>query len=190
MRGNMTRRELLGRATLAGGLAALGGVWSDRAAAISRSPNEKLNVACIGCGGMGAEDSKRMADENVVALCDVDDERAAETFNRYPQAKKFKDYRKMLDEMGKAIDACTVSTPDHHHAPAGCYAMKMGKHVYVQKPMAHCPSEARFMMETARKHKVVTQMGTQGHAFATNIRAVELLQGGAIGPVTEVHVIT
>src|SRR6266508_5543922 len=125
--GGLTRRDLLQRASLASGLAALGGVWTDVARAASKSPNEKLNVACIGCGGMGAGDAEKMAGENIVALCDVDDERAAETFGKNPQAKKFKDYRKMLDEMGKQIDACTVSTPDHHHASDACYAMKMGK---------------------------------------------------------------
>src|SRR5205085_1622975 len=187
---NISRRELLQRGSISAGLAAIGGVWGELPALASNSPNEKLNIASIGVGGQGTGDIGNFERENVVALCDVDDSRAAATFNRFPQAKRYKDFRRMLDEMGKSIDAVSVSTPDHVHAIASIHAMKAGKHVYCQKPLAHSVWECRMMTETARKAKVATQMGTQGHAFPGNIRAVELLQKGAIGPVTEVHVIT
>ncbi len=184
----LTRRDLLRQASLSAGLAALGGVWPGVAAAEPRSPNEKLNIACIGCGGKGEEDIANVSGENIVALCDVDEARAAGTFKKFPNVPKYQDFRKMLER--KDIDAVTVTTPDHIHASAALLAMSQGRHVYVQKPLTHTVSEARQMLETARKHRVVTQMGNQGHSFAGNIRAVELIQAGAIGPVTEVHVIT
>jgi len=191
MANNLSRRELLQKAALASGLAALGGVWTERAARASRSPNEKLNVACIGVGGMGGADLSAVSSDpsvHIVALCDVDEARAAGAFNRFPSAKRYFDYRKMLEKEKNNIDAVTVSTPDHHHAPASVMAMKLGKHVYCQKPLTHSVYEARVMAETARKHRVVTQMGTQGHPSYT--RLVELIQTGAIGPVSEVHVMT
>ncbi len=124
---------------------------------------------------------------NIVALCDVDDARAAASFNKFPDVKKYKDFRKML-EQSKEIDAVVVSIPDHMHAPAAVMAMKMGKHVYCQKPLAHSVAETRVMQETARRHKVVTQMGTQAHG--TYASTVELISSGAIGPVREVHIQT
>ncbi|MFZ2146583.1 MAG: Gfo/Idh/MocA family oxidoreductase, partial [Sedimentisphaerales bacterium] len=100
------------------------------------SPSEKLNIACIGVGGMGASDVGQMSAENIIALCDVDWKHAADTFKRLPNAKKYRDFRKMLDKEGKNIDAVTVSTPDNTHAVAAMMAIKMGKHVYCQKPLA------------------------------------------------------
>jgi predicted dehydrogenase len=154
--------------------------------AASRSANEKLNIAAIGAGGKGRVDIAGCSHENIVALCDADDERAAETYKKYPNVPKFKDYRKMLEER-KDIDAVIVSTPDHHHAPASVLAMRMGKHVYCQKPLTHSIYESRRMREVAHEMNVVTQMGNQGHAFDGARRIVELIRDGAIGQVREVH---
>jgi len=153
------------------------------------SPNEKLNVAAIGAGGKGRSDIKACQDENVVALCDPDWERAAESFERFPNAKKFKDYRVMLDEMPE-IDAVTISTPDHTHAPAAYMAMLMGKHVFVQKPLTHTVAEARLLTEIARKTGVATQMGNQGHAEDGVRDLYEMIWSGIIGQVKEVHIWT
>src|ERR1041384_3718747 len=187
---NITRRELIHKATITAGLGTLGGVFSELPVRASKSPNEKLNIASIGVGGQGGGDITHWAGENLVALCDVDDARAADSFKRFPEAKKYKDFRKMLDEMGNSIDAVSISTPDHIHATATCMALKMDKHVYCQKPLTRTIWEARTVLETARKHKVATQMGTQGHAFPATIRAVEYLEKGVIGTVKEVHVVT
>jgi len=185
MSNRMNRRQMLRNTTLAGV-----GIWASGAAAPgqAKSPNEKLNIAGVGVGGRGAADVNGCASENIVALCDVDQARAAKTLDRYPKANRYKDFRKMLSEMDKQIDAVVVGTPDHTHAPPGVMAMKMGKHCYSEKPLTHNVYEARLMAETAKKHKVVTQMGTQIHAGTNYRRAVELVQSGAIGPVREVHV--
>jgi predicted dehydrogenase len=182
MTANTTRRDFL---TTTGALGAA--IWvSGRPALASKSPNEKLNIAAIGCGGKGRTDIRGCAQENIVALCDCDDARAAETYNRYPKVRKYKDYRKMLEER-KDIDAVLVSTPDHHHAPASVLAMKAGKHVYCQKPLTHSIYEARRMREVAKEMNVVTQMGNQGHSFEGARRIVEVFRDGAIGEVREVH---
>ena len=182
-----TRRDFLKQSALAGvGFWVAGG----RLPAASKSANEKLNIACIGVGGKGGSDVGGVSSENIVALCDVDDQRAAKSFDKHPNAKKFKDFRKMLDEMGKEIDAVTISTPDHQHAVATMAAMKLGKHVYCQKPLTHDVYEARKVMEAARKMKVVTQMGNQGTSGSQFRRTAELIQAGEIGPVQEVHVWT
>jgi predicted dehydrogenase len=153
------------------------------------SANEKLNIAVIGCGGRGAEDLKEVAvEDNIVALCDVDEKHAAGSFKRYPDAKKYRDFRKMFDEMEKEIDAAVVATPDHTHAPAGVMAMTLNKHLYCEKPLTHSVYEARVMAEIAGKNKLCTQMGTQIHAGDNYRRVVELIESGAIGQVEEVHV--
>jgi len=149
--------------------------------------NERLNIAGIGVGGKGASDVANVDSENIVALCDVDEINAAPTFAKYPQAKRYKDFRVMLEKEGRHIDAVTVSTPDHMHAPAAVMAMKMRKHVYCQKPLTHTVYEARVMAEVARKYKVATQMGNQGHSNPETRRLVELIQAGALGGVREVH---
>jgi predicted dehydrogenase len=156
--------------------------------ALSKSPNEQLNIAGIGVGGKGRTDIDQAGKfGNVVAICDIDEVRLDEKAQLFPKAKKFNDYRQLLDEMGPGIDAVVVSTPDHHHAPAALRAMRMGKHVYCQKPLTHTPAEARLMRETARKYNVQTQMGNQGTA-ADGFRAgVELIQSGVVGPIREVH---
>jgi predicted dehydrogenase len=166
------------------------GVWAGTTlgSAAEKSPNEKLNVAVVGCGGRGFDDLMGVGGENIVALCDVDDNRAARAFKQFPQAKTYKDFRRMLDEMHKQIDAVVVGTPDHTHAAPGVAAMKLGKHCYCEKPLTHNVYEARVMAETAAKNKLATQMGTQIHAGGNYRRVVELVQSGAIGPVGEVHV--
>jgi predicted dehydrogenase len=150
--------------------------------------NSRLNIAGIGVGGRGAADVNGAASENIVALCDVDQKHAGQTFARYPKAKRYKDFRRMLDEMHDKIDAVVIGTPDHTHAVAGVMAMKLGKHCYCEKPLTHSVYEARVMAEVAREKKLATQIGTQIHAGTNYRRAVELVQAGAIGRVREVHV--
>ena len=161
-----------------------------RPASLSRlgykSPNEKLNIAAIGAGGKGASDIDGCKSENIVALCDADWKNAAKTFEKYPTAKQYKDFRKMLDQQ-KDIDAVTISTPDHTHAVAALWAMERGKHVYVQKPLTHSLWEARKLTEAARKYKVATQMGNQGHSNEGARQLCEMIWAGEIGNVKEVH---
>ena len=151
------------------------------------SPSDKLNIACVGCGGKGESDIKSVSTENLVAFCDVDDERAAATYTAFPQVKRYKDFRKMLDENDSDIDAVTVTTPDHTHAIIAMTAIRMGKHVFVQKPLTHTVSEARMLAEAAREEEVVTQMGNQGHAGEGARLINEWIWDGAIGDVHEVH---
>ena len=152
-------------------------------------PSEKLNIAAIGIGGQGKWDLGRLESENIVALCDVDEEFAAPIFNRYPQAKKYRDFRKMLEKQ-KVIEAVVVATPDHSHAVISMMAIKMGKHVYCEKPLTHSIYEARKLTEAAREYKVATQMGNGGHS-GEGIRLIcEWIWDGAIGLVREVHVWT
>ncbi len=150
--------------------------------------NDRLQVACIGIGGQGGGDVRDIAEAgcDIVALCDVDQERGAESFKRFPGAKQYADFRVMLDKQ-RDIDAVTVSTPDHTHAVAAVAALRAGKHVYCQKPLAHSVYEARVMADVARAQKVATQMGNQGHAGEPIRSAVEAVRAGIIGPVTEVH---
>ncbi len=181
---SIRRRDML-KTTL--GLGAgfyLGTTVTGRASA---SPNEKLNIACIGIGGRGAANVNGVAGENIVALCDVDDERAGKCYDRFPKAKKYYDFRRMLDELDKQIDAVVVSTPDHTHFHPSMMALGMGKHLYCEKPLAHSVWEARQITDLARKNKLATQLGAQRHAMSNMHRVVELIKAGAIGQVTEVH---
>jgi len=185
MRQRLTRRTFLRNVAVAGsGLVILSNSGSVRGTAA----NSKLNIAGIGIGGRGAADIDGVASENLVALCDVDWKHAGATFEKYPNAKRYKDFRKMLDEVHNDIDAVVVGTPDHTHAPASVMAMKMGKHCYCEKPLTHGVYEARVMADVARAHNLATQMGTQIHEGTNYRRVVELVQSGAIGPVREVHV--
>ena|SRR2546429_14993 len=136
-----------------------------------KSPNEKLNIAVIGAGGKGAGDTDHCAElgENIVALCDVDEDTLNARRQKYPQAKLYRDYRKMLDDIGRHIDAVIVATPDHHHAFAAARAMKMGKHAYVQKPLTHSVYEARYLRELARKEKVSHRWATRGARAAVSV---------------------
>ncbi|MBE0540245.1 MAG: Gfo/Idh/MocA family oxidoreductase [Verrucomicrobia bacterium] len=155
----------------------------------AKSPNEKLNIAGIGVGGQGAGDLRNMESENLVALCDVDWRHGAGTFKRHPQARKFKDYRQMLDEV-KDIDAVVVATPDHHHALASMEAIKRGQHVYCEKPLTHSVWEARQVANAAREAKIATQMGNQGQASDETRQLCELVWSGAVGNVLEAHIWT
>ena len=150
--------------------------------------NDRFYLAGIGVGGKGAGEVRDLtrAGGTFVALCDVDGTRAEKTFKSFPDAKRYRDFRVML-EKEKGIDAVTVSTPDHTHAIASLMAMALGKHVYCQKPLTHSIYEARVMAQAARYYKVQTQMGNQAHAGEPIRRAVELVRAGIIGPVREVH---
>jgi len=194
-----TRRDFLKQTAMTGvGV----GVWvamgrpawaEEGQAGGSNSPNEKLNIACIGVGGKGDSDSDQAANYgNIVAICDVDENTLNKRAEKeaFKNAKRYSDFRKMFDEMGKGIDAVTVSTADHTHAAAAGMAIKMGKHVYVQKPLTHNVWEARRLRELANEHKVATQMGNQGTADNGLRRGVEVIRAGAVGPVKEVHVWT
>ena len=155
------------------------------------APSDKLNIACIGVGGMGATDVRGVAKtENIYALCDVDDRQALSSFNAYPLAKRFKDFRVMLDKEGKNIDAVTISTPDHTHTVAGMAAMKLGKHVRIQKPLARTLWEVKQLEDAAKKSKVATQMGNQGHADEGTRQIREWVEAGAIGTVREIQLWT
>jgi predicted dehydrogenase len=150
---------------------------------------EKLNIAAIGAGGKGQADTHGCRSENIVALCDVDWDRAANTFERFPNATKYRDFREMLDKQ-KDIDAVTISTPDHTHAVAAMACMQLGKHVYVQKPLTYTIAEARMLTQAAREHKVATQMGNQGHSGNGVRDLCEMIWSGAIGQVKECHIWT
>jgi predicted dehydrogenase len=181
----LNRRQFLGRSAVAGvGFWVAGGVGHAK-------DREKLNIACVGVGGKGSSDTDQAGRfGNIVAVCDIDDRNLDAMAERFPKAKKYHDFRKMLAEMGDRIDAVTVSTPDHTHAPAAIMAMKMKKHVYVQKPLTHSVKEARLMREVAREYGVCTQMGNQGSASDGLREGIEVIQAGAIGPVHEAHIWT
>ncbi|MFV0589875.1 MAG: Gfo/Idh/MocA family protein [Draconibacterium sp.] len=159
---------------------------------LSCSPSKKINIAIVGVGGRGETQWGSCLDEtgqpihNVVAMCDVDDQRASKGFTTFPNAKKFKDYRKMLDEMSNEIDAVMISTPDHSHFPAALAAMQLGKHVYVEKPLAHNVWQLRTLKKAAHRYKVITQMGNQGHTTDGIRRVKEWVDADVIGEVKEV----
>ncbi|MBU6410492.1 MAG: Gfo/Idh/MocA family oxidoreductase [Verrucomicrobia bacterium] len=180
------RRNFLKTATLAAGAVTFGVPTLLRA----RNLNSKLNIASIGVMGKGESDTNCCSSENIVALCDVDSARCAGQRRKYASAKFYRDFRVMFDEMGKDIDAVTVSTPDHFHAMAESHAMRLGKHVYGQKPLTQTIYEARYLRNLARETGLVTQMGNQGSSSDGLRRAVECIQAGIIGQVREVHVWT
>ena len=153
------------------------------------SANDKINIAGIGIGSQGGRDIDDMAAEghNIVALCDVDENYAAKKFAQYPKARQFRDHRVMLEKMKGEIDAVVIGTPDHTHAVITLAAMKHGKHVYCEKPLAHTYDEARAVMTAAKRHKVVTQLGNQGHSTGTIRQLCEWVWAGAIGQVHTVH---
>ncbi len=182
----LNRRELL-KGAAAGGVGLL--ILRSSKSAFAYEANGKLNVAVIGCGGRGGGNLHGIgATENIVALCDVDSNAIAAGAKDFPKAKHYTDIRRLLDEMGSQIDAVAVSTPDHTHAPAAVMAVKMGKHCYCEKPLAHSVWEARVMRDTARQHKVATQMGNQGTAEPGFREAVEVVRSGAIGQVYQILV--
>jgi hypothetical protein len=185
----LSRRHFLYGSLLAGALPARGfGSTPSLKAMGYKSPNEKLNFAAIGSGGQGASNlSSAAPTENIVALCDVDDRRAADTFKRYPNAPRYRDFRQMLDKEGKNIDAVIVATPDHMHATAAMWCMERGKHVFVQKPLVRTVWEARQLRAAARKYQVATQMGNQGYSNEGTRQCAEIIWSGEIGNVTEVY---
>lgn len=182
------RRQFIGRTGLGVALFnILPGRFVDGAE--NPAPNEKLNVAGIGIGSRGGADIDEVAGlgHNMVALCDVDENYAAKEFAKYPNAKRFTDYRVMFDKMGKEVEGVIIGTPDHTHALIAMEAMRRGKHVYCEKPLAHSVDEVRKLMAAAHKHKVVTQLGNQGHSSDTIRRTCEWVWAGAIGNVHTVH---
>jgi hypothetical protein len=181
------RRDFLKQSALAGA-----GAWTigRDLFAKDQSPNEKLQVAIIGANGQGGGNLNNLAridGVRIVGLCDIDDHRLAEPAKKFPEVKTYNDFRKMLEENAKGIDAVVVSTPDHTHAVATVMALKMGKHVYCEKPLTHSVHEARVVAKAAAEAKVATQMGNAGHSSDAYRRVVELIRAGAIGPVREVH---
>lgn len=152
--------------------------------------NSKVNIAGIGINGKGSSDIEACAKENIVAICDVDKNRSADKIAKYPGCRFFTDYRKMLEEMGGSIDAVNIATPDHTHAVIASAAMRLGKHVYCQKPLTQTIYEARYLRKLAREHKIISQMGNHGSAADGLRRAVEVLQSGLIGHARQVHVWT
>ena len=184
-----TSRRTFIKASAAGGVGfwVAGGVQP----AQSKSALETVNFASVGVGGKGTSDSNDAAKHgNMVAICDIDENNLNKAASKWPKAKKFFDYRKMIEEMGSSIDAVTVSTPDHSHGPASALALKAGKHCFTQKPMSHSIHEARVLGQLAKKNGVKTQMGNQGTANSTLRESAALIQSGAIGTVKEVHVWT
>jgi predicted dehydrogenase len=195
---NISRRDFMGRtAAAAAGLMivprhVLGGRGY-------QAPSDTLNIGCVGVWGKGASDIASVSTENIVAVCDVDDEMMAkflyngentpEQKAKYDKANKYRDFREMLGKE-KSIDAVTVTIPDHSHAVVAMMAMKMGKHVFVQKPLTHTVKEARLLAQQAKKANIVSQMGNQGHAGEGARLVCEWIWDGAVGPVTEVHVWT
>ncbi len=168
-------------------------IWaSDRAwAQGGKSPNDRVQIACIGVGGKGDSDSANANKYGrIVAICDVDENILNAHAEKYPDAQKFTDYRKMLDKLDKEIDAVTVSTPDHNHGPAATWAMSMRKNCYCQKPLAHSVYEIRRMEQLARQYNLATQMGNQGTANNSMREAAYKVRAGMIGNVSEVHVWT
>jgi predicted dehydrogenase len=182
----VTRRQFIQRASLFSA-AALTFPAILRSQGSGDSPNNKLNLACVGVGGRGEAAVAGLKGENFVAFCDVDDARAAKTYAAYPNVPTFRDYRKMLEQLGNKIDAVTVSTPDHMHFPIAMAAISLGKHVFVEKPLTHTISEARQLAKAAREKKVATQMGNQGHANEGPRLLKEWIDAGVLGDVREVH---
>ena len=184
----LSRRQFVRRTSLAAGAAAFTFPYIGRVL----GANDRINIACIGVGGKGDSDSNAAAEcgGNIVAICDVDQNTLEKKGKQFAQAKRFQDYRKLLDQMGKDIDAVTVSTPDHNHGVAAMRAMKMGKHCFCQKPLTQTVYEARAMRQLAAEKKLATQMGNQGSAESGLRRAVEVVQAGVIGKPLELHVWT
>jgi predicted dehydrogenase len=182
MNHSLNRRQFISQT------AAATGVWLVGVQAHARrlSPNDKLNIGMIGVANRAGADLQEVSTENIVALCDIDDNYLAAAKEKHPLAKTYNDFRRLLDQ--KDIDAVVIGTPDHTHAVAAVAALKSGRHLYCEKPLARTVSETRIIADIARKEKRVTQIGTQIHAGSNYRRVVELVQSGTIGPVREVHV--
>ncbi len=184
MNANFSRRRFLQRTALGGAGLWLAGYATPAPGKIS--PNEKLDIAVVGVANRGGADLEGVSSENIVALCDIDDNYLRAAARRYPAAKTYNDFRRLMDQHG--IDAVVVATPDHTHAVASVAALRSGRHVYCEKPLTRTVSECRIVTDTARQHKRVTQIGTQIHAGSNYRRVVELVRSGAVGAVRDVHV--
>ncbi|HOA53750.1 MAG TPA: Gfo/Idh/MocA family oxidoreductase, partial [Thermogutta sp.] len=179
---SLSRRDCL----KCGATAAIAGLVLPSRLVFSYEANEKVNIAVIAVGGRGGANLKGVSSENIVALCDVDRRALESAAKRFPAARTYTDYRKLL-ETEKTLDAVVVSTPDHMHAPICLQAMKQGLHCYCEKPLTRTVEEAYQMAKVASEKKLVTHMGTPGRGSADTVRIVEILRSGAIGDVTEVH---
>jgi hypothetical protein len=185
----LTRRQFIRHSALAAAGAATLSAWG---APRSRKlgGGDKLRIGCVGAGGKGRSDVQLCGGEEIVALCDVDQKRCAESRKTFPKARFYSDWRQMLEQEAANLDAVTVSTPDHLHAVVASAAIKLGKHVYCQKPLTQTVYEARYLRSLAKEQGVVTQMGNQGSAEEGLRRAVEVVHAGVIGPVKQIHVWT
>ncbi len=184
-RNTLNRRHFLGTAAAAG---AVGYFVNPGSVLASNSPNEKLNLACVGATNRAGANIARLKSQNIVAIADIDSKLLEKGSAPYKDARKYRDFRVMLEKEAENIDAVVVGTPDHTHAPAAAMAMRMKKHCYCEKPLAHTVKECRVLAELAKKHSLKTQMGTQIHAGDNYRRVVEAVQGGLIGEVKEAHV--
>ncbi len=182
----LNRRQIL-KAASAGAAVGSVGYWSSTAVAQSKSPNEKLNLACIGTENRALDDIKEVKHEEIVAFCDVDKVNLNRRLAEFKEARGYADYRELIDKEGDKIDAVVVATTDHHHAPATVRALRAGKHTYCEKPLTHTVGEARLVAKLAKEKGLATQMGTQIHASENYRRVVEMIQAGVIGDVTEVY---
>ena len=153
----------------------------------SEGPSDKLNLAIVGIGGQGEANLRDLKTQTIVALCDVDEKRGGRSFEAFPRARRFADFRRMFDALEKQVDGVVISTPDHTHFHPAWWAIERGKHVYLEKPLAHEVEEVRRITEAARVKKVATQLGSQRHALPGLRAGVEFVKAGTIGTVTEVH---
>ncbi|MFP6665953.1 MAG: Gfo/Idh/MocA family oxidoreductase [Pirellulales bacterium] len=181
-----SRREFL--KTSAAATAISGGVWSSVKAAEDKSANGKLNIGCIGTANQARFSINNIKHENIVAVCDIDQNYLNRAKNDFQSARTYSDYRELIAKEKGKIDAVTIAIADHNHAPATIRAIRAGMHVYCEKPLTHTVHESRVVAEAARKHNVATQLGTQIHAGENYRRVVEMIQSGVIGSVHEVHV--
>jgi len=184
-RPGMTRRQFIGAASSVAAFAivprhVLGGAGR-------KPPSDKLNIAGIGVGGQGFVDLYNVSTENIVALCDVDDKRAQKTYWKYPKARRYHDFRRMLEKERKSIDAVVIATTDHVHVPASVMALKMGKPCYTEKPLGHNVHEVRVVTELAKKTSLATQLGTGAHSGYNYRSVAKMVKDGVIGEVKEVH---
>ena len=185
MNRTLSRRSVL-KGLAQGGIGLL--ILRNPLSARTYAANEKLNLAAVGCGGYGRELLLTFCERaNIVAMCDVNESRAAEMYRKFPDVPKFKDFRKMLDDKAKEINGVFIATPDHSHAVISAAAIRAGKHVYTEKPLARLVRESRVLRDLARQKKVATSMGNQGTASGPYRRALELVQSGALGRITSIH---
>jgi hypothetical protein len=155
-----------------------------------KAPSDKMNIIGVGIGGRGAADLEAMETENIIGLCDVDWDYAGHVFKKYPNAKRYSDWRKMFDEMLKQTDGVMIATADHTHCIIAANAIMAGKHVYLEKPMTLYPYESRLLTKLAKKYKVATQQGNQGASMAGTRQAINWLWNGEIGEVRRVDAFT